>query len=54
MVCLARNEGMDPDSRPYITITIVVSTLFSIPSFPANQRPVLGRARNTAKGLGFR
>ena len=29
---------MDPCSSPYITI-IVVSVFFSIPSFPANQRP---------------
>ena len=34
---LARNEGMDPYSSPYI---IVVSFSFSVPSFPANQRAV--------------
>ena len=36
---LARNEGMDPNSSPYITI-IVVSIFVSIPSFPAKQMPV--------------
>ena len=33
---LARNEGMNPCSSPYITL-IVASIQFSVPSFPASQ-----------------
>ena len=35
---LAGNEGVDPYSSPYI-IRYSVSIDFSIPAFPANQRP---------------
>ena len=39
---LARPERMDPSSSSYITRNnLIVSSLFSIPSFPARQRQVM-------------